>query len=199
MKDLPIGMQDFGELRTKNYLYVDKTSYLFQLTKSSKYYFLSRPRRFGKSLMISTLAELFRGNKTLFNGLWIENQWDWTKTYPVLDFRFNNASYKISGLEAFLHEELSMQAEAFKLNLREAPYPQQFEELIINLSSKHGQVVVLIDEYDKPIIDYLENISQAEANREILKNFYSILKPLDAHLRFVMLTGVSKFSQVSIF
>ena len=122
----------------------------------------------------------------------------------MLDFRLNNASYKISGLEAFLKEELHYQAEAFWITLREAPYPNQFRELITKLSQQHSQVVVLLDEYDKPILDYLDDIEQAKANREVLKNFYSVLKPLDPHLRFVLLTGVSKFSgsplgRVSIF
>ena len=199
MKKLPIGLQDFGELRRNGFLYVDKTELIHQLATEGKYYFLSRPRRFGKSLLVSTLAELFRGHQTLFEGLWIHDHWDWGQTHPVLDFRFNNASYKISGLEAFLKNELYYQAEAFQITLREAPYPNQFRELITKLSQQHGRVVVLIDEYDKPILDYLDDIEQAKANREVLKNFFSVLKLLDPHLRFVLLTGVSKFSRVSIF
>ena len=199
MKKLPIGLQDFGELRRNDFLYVDKTELIHQLATEGKYYFLSRPRRFGKSLLVSTLAELFRGHQTLFEGLWIHDHWDWGQTCPVLDFRFNNASYKISGLEAFLKNELYYQAEAFQITLREAPYPNQFRELITKISREHGRVVILIDEYDKPILDYLDDIKQAKANREVLKNFFSVLKPLDPHLRLVLLTGVSKFSRVSIF
>ena len=204
MKKLPIGLQDFGELRRGDFLYVDKTELLYQLATGSKYYFLSRPRRFGKSLLISTLSELFQGNQTLFEGLWIHDRWDWSKTYPVLDFRFNKSGYKISGLEAFLYEELADRAQAHGITLKKSSYPAQLEELIVALARKHNQVVVLIDEYDKPILDYLHDVEQAKAHREVLKNFYSVLKPLDPHLRFVLLTGVSKFSgsppgRVSIF
>ncbi|MDX2305420.1 MAG: AAA family ATPase, partial [Microscillaceae bacterium] len=199
MMKLPIGIQDFQELRRGDYLYVDKTQYIHHLVTENKYYFLSRPRRFGKSLLVSTLKELFEGNQELFKGLWIENHWDWTQKNPVLDFRFNNASYKISGLEAFLKDILRIQSEEHQITLRDAPYPSQLEELIKSISQKYGKVVVLIDEYDKPILDYLHDIPQAAANRDILKNFYSVLKPLDPHLRLVLLTGVSKFSRVSIF
>lgn len=199
MMKLPIGIQDFAKLRSEGYLYVDKTEFIYHLATEAGYYFLSRPRRFGKSLLVSTLKELFEGNQELFKGLWIENHWDWTQKNPVLDFRFNNASYKISGLEAFLKDILRIQSEEHQITLREAPYPSQLEELIKSLSQKYGKVVVLIDEYDKPILDYLNDIPQAVANRDILKNFYSVLKPLDPHLRLVLLTGVSKFSRVSIF
>ena len=199
MKKLPIGLQDFARLREEDYLYVDKTELLYQLATGGVYYFLSRPRRFGKSLLVSTLAELFQGNQALFEGLWIHDRWDWSKTYPVLDFRFNKSSYKISGLETFLYEELADRAKTYGIILEKSSYPAQLEELIIGLSRQHGQVVVLIDEYDKPILDYLHDVEQAKAHREVLKNFYSVLKPLDPHLRFVLLTGVSKFSRVSIF
>ncbi len=181
MEKLPIGIQDFGKLREGGFVYVDKTELIYQLTQGGGYYFLSRPRRFGKSLLVSTLAELFRGHQTLFEGLWIHDRWDWSQTYAVLDFRFNNASYKISGLEAFLKNELNYQAEAFQITLREAPYPNQFRELVTKLSQQHGRVVILIDEYDKPILDYLDDIKQAKANREVLKNFFSVLKSLDPH------------------
>ena len=199
MKKLPIGLQDFARLREEDYLYVDKTELLYQLATGGVYYFLSRPRRFGKSLLVSTLAELFQGNQALFEGLWIHDRWDWNQTYPVLDFRFNKSSYKISGLETFLYEELADRAKTYDIILKKSSYPAQLEELIISLSRQHGQVVVLIDEYDKPILDYLHDVEQAKAHREVLKNFYSVLKPLDPHLRFVLLTGVSKFSRVSIF
>ena len=199
MKKLPIGLQDFGELRRGEFLYVDKTQHLYQLTTEGKYYFLSRPRRFGKSLLVSTLSELFQGNQALFEGLWIHDRWDWSKTHPVLDFRFNKSGYKVSGLETFLYEELADRAQAHGITLKKSSYPAQLEELIVGLSKQYGQVVVLIDEYDKPILDYLHDIPQAKAHREVLKNFYSVLKPLDPHLRFVLLTGVSKFSRVSIF
>ena len=199
MKKLPIGLQDFARLREEDYLYVDKTELLYQLATGGVYYFLSRPRRFGKSLLVSTLAELFQGQRELFEGLWIEDHWDWSKTYPVITLRLNQGTYKVTGLEAFLTEELRLQAEAYGLELQGTAYPSQLRHLVTTLSKQHGQVVVLIDEYDKPILDYLHDIPQAEHNREVLKNFYSVLKPLDPHLRFVLLTGVSKFSRVSIF
>ncbi len=153
---------------------------------------------------MSTLAELFRGSQELFEGLWIYDHWDWQQTYPVLDFRFNKSGYKVSGLEVFLYEELADRAAAYGITLKKSSYPAQFEELVVALAQQQERVVVLIDEYDKPILDYLDDLPQARANREILKNFYSMLKPLDPHLRFVLLTGVSKFSgsppgRVSIF
>ena len=199
MKKLPIGIQNFSELQGGDYLYVDKTELIFQLATQGKYYFLSRPRRFGKSLLVSTLSKLFQGKKELFESLWLHDQWDWSHTYPVLEFQFNKASYKVTGLENFIYEELADKANQYNIKLKKSSYPAQLEELIEKLSQKYGQVVVLIDEYDKPILDYLEDAKQAIANREILKNFYSMLKPLDPHLRLVLLTGVSKFSRVSIF
>ena len=199
MKKLPIGLQDFARLRKEDFLYVDKTELLYQLATGGVYYFLSRPRRFGKSLLVSTLSELFQGQRELFEGLWIEDHWDWSKTYPVITLRLNQGTYKVTGLEAFLTEELRLQAEAYGLELQGTAYPSQLRHLVTTLSKQYGQVVVLIDEYDKPILDYLHDIPQAEHHREVLKNFYSVLKPLDPHLRFVLLTGVSKFSRVSIF
>jgi hypothetical protein len=199
MKKLPIGLQDFGNLRTGGYLYVDKTDLIHRLVTQGKYYFLSRPRRFGKSLLVSTISELYKGNKSIFGGLWIYDHWDWNKTNPVLDFRFNQGDYRIIGLEAFLYEELARKAEQFNIKLTASSYSGQFAELITKLSQSVGKVVVLIDEYDKPILDYLEEEEKAKTHRDILKNFYSVLKPLDPHLKFVFLTGVSKFSRVSIF
>ncbi|MGB0523861.1 MAG: AAA family ATPase [Flammeovirgaceae bacterium] len=199
MKKLPIGIQDFRELRKKELLYVDKTPLLHTLVHTAKYFFLSRPRRFGKSLLLSTLAELFKGNKAIFQGLWIENQWEWTTTNPVIELRFNEAAYKYIGLGADILRRLREQAKLYQIELEADNYVLAFREFILALSAKFGQVVVLIDEYDKPIIDFLHDIPQAEENREVLKNFYSVLKPLDAHIRFVFITGVSKFSRVSIF
>ena len=200
MQKLPIGIQKFKKLRENNFLYIDKTEHIHQLTNSGGgYYFLSRPRRFGKSLLVSTIEELFRGQSKLFKGLWIENHWNWKKKHPIIDLHFNKASYKVAGLESFIVTELRRIAETYGFTLKETSYPSQLEDLIVKLSNKYGPVVLLVDEYDKPIIDYLEDASQAMANREILKNLYSVLKPLDEHLRFVLVTGVSKFSRVSIF
>ena len=198
MKKLPIGIQSFSELRKAGYLYVDKTDLIFQLATQGKYYFLSRPRRFGKSLLVSTLSHLFQGNKELFEGLWIYDQWDW-QTLPVIHLSFNNFGYKELGLEKALTQRLEKIANSFGISLSEEVNSLRFKELIEELHKLRGQVVVLIDEYDKPILDYLDDVPKAEAHRELLKSFYSILKDADPHLRLVLLTGVSKFSRVSIF
>jgi hypothetical protein len=199
MKKLPIGIQDFSKLRQGEFLYVDKTDLIYELTQGGGYYFLSRPRRFGKSLLLSTLSELFQGKKELFEGLWIYDQWDWQKTNPVIHLSFTNLGYKEIGLEKALSLRLDKVAASFGITLSEEANSLRFKELIEELHKSMGQVVVLIDEYDKPILDYLDDVPQAQAHREILKTFYSILKDADPHLRLVLLTGVSKFSRVSIF
>ena len=195
---LPIGIQSFREIRTNQLLYVDKTEAIFRLTESGKYFFLSRPRRFGKSLTLSTLKELFTGQKELFDGLWIQDRWDWTQTHPVIHIPFSSIGYKTMGLETALNKILDKEASRFGLKLTSNDYDQKFKELIEKLSQK-DKVVVLIDEYDKPIIDYLDDLLQAKAHQQILKSFYSILKDSDDYIRFLMITGVSKFSKVSIF
>ncbi len=200
MQKLPIGIQNFPELRTGGYLYVDKTKDIHKLVVSGKYYFLSRPRRFGKSLLVSTMKELFSGNRELFTGLWIEDRWDWSKTNPVLHIPFAQLDYKTNGLDVELQKHIQDVAHSYGIGLRDGSLKNQFGELLKLLAETKGQVVLLIDEYDKPIIDYLgKEIEQAKANREILKNFYSIIKDSDPHLRLVFITGVSKFSKVSIF
>jgi len=199
MQKLPIGLQDFRELRTRNFLYVDKTRLIHQLTLHGKYFFLSRPRRFGKSLLVSTITELFKGSQTLFKDLWIEKEWDWNQTFPIIDIKLNEASYQYIGLENDLKRRLKDVAKSYGVQLQEENYILCFRELILVLSERFGQVVVLIDEYDKPIIDYLDDIPKAEENRNILKGLYSVLKPLDFHLKMVFITGVSKFSRTSIF
>ncbi len=200
MQKLPIGIQDFSELRSGGYLYVDKTRDIHKLVTSGKYYFLSRPRRFGKSLLVSTMKELFSGSKELFEGLWIEDQWDWDETNPILHIPFSSIGYKSLGLERALHEFLDDVSQEHDLGVEEEALEKKFSEVLKRLSAKHNRVVLLMDEYDKPIIDYLgREIEQAKANREVLKKFYSIIKDSDPHLRLVFITGVSKFSKVSIF
>lgn len=201
-KFLPIEIQYFNEMHEGNYIYVDKTKYIFHLAeKLAAPYFLSRPRRFGKSLIVSTLKELFSGRKDLFKGLWIENKWDWTKTNPVIHLSFDGIDYKKLGLEAALQYTLQEAAKQYKITLDAPSLTLNFRQLIEKIFVKHGRVVVLIDEYDKPIIDYLEKdqYQQAKDNQEIMKNFYSVLKPLSNRLRLLFITGVSKFSKVSIF
>lgn len=197
MKKLPIGIQDFRKLRKGDYLYVDKTEFIFNLISAGEYYFLSRPRRFGKSLLVSTLREIFLGNKDLFKGLWIEERHDW-QPGPVIHIAFNNLDYRNLGLESVISEYLQKVADAYDCKVQGRSTKQIFQSLIEELS-KQGKVVLLIDEYDKPIIDYLDDLPKAQENRDILKNFYSIIKEADRYLRFVFITGVSKFSKVSIF
>ncbi|MBI4645559.1 MAG: AAA family ATPase [Bacteroidia bacterium] len=196
MKRLPINRQEFSELINDNCIYVDKTEYIYQLLEH-KYYFLSRPRRFGKSLLVNTLKEIFLSNKELFKGLWIYDKIEWRK-YPVIKISFANISHKTLGLEKAIHNELNDIAKEYNIKFSKQDYPLKFKELIRKLANKE-KVVVLIDEYDKPIIDYIDDIEKAEKNREILKNFYSIVKDSDSYLRFFFVTGVSKFSKVSIF
>ncbi len=199
MQPLPLGIQSFSTIREEGWLYVDKTQHLYDLVTTGKYYFLSRPRRFGKSLMVSTLSALFSGQKELFQGLWVYPHWQWQQAYPVITFYFNSADYKIMGLEAFLRQELQRQAQRFNIELTAQQYPGMLQQLIEGVYQRAGKVVLLVDEYDKPIIDFLDDLPTAEQNREVLKRFYSVLKPLDYNLKFVLLTGVSKFSRVSIF
>lgn len=201
MKNLPIGIQTLTQIREKNCVYVDKTPLVYQMVSEGKYYFLSRPRRFGKSLLVSTLKELFEGNKAVFEGLWIENQWDWTKIHPVLHFSFDKMGYGETGLLAVLKSEIEDRASFFGISLEKSDIKGQFSELLQKLFKKHGKVVLLVDEYDKPIIDFLEDhtLEMAKANRDVLRDFYGILKSADEQLELVFITGISKFSKVSIF
>jgi hypothetical protein len=201
MKNLPIGIQTLTQIQEKNCVYVDKTPLVYKMVSEGKYYFLSRPRRFGKSLLVSTLKELFEGNKGVFEGLWIENQWNWTKIHPVLHFSFDKMGYGETGLLPQLKSEINDRANSFGITLEKADIKGQFSELLKKLSAKHGKVVLLIDEYDKPIIDFLEDhtLELAKANRDTLRDFYGILKSADEQLELVFITGISKFSKVSIF
>jgi hypothetical protein len=201
MKNLPIGIQTLTQIRAKNCVYVDKTQLVHRLVTTGTYYFLSRPRRFGKSLLISTFKELYEGNKVLFDGLWIENNWDWSKISPVVHFSFDAMGYKQVGLEVAITKELKNWAKHHKVRLTETTYKLQFKELLEKVSQKHGKVVLLVDEYDKPIIDFLEKheLDQAKFNRDILREFYGIVKNADKMLEFVFITGISKFSKVSLF
>ncbi len=201
MKNLPIGIQTLTEIRGRNCVYVDKTQLIHQLVTTGKYYFLSRPRRFGKSLLISTFKELYLGNKAVFEGLWIENNWDWSKKNPVLHFSFDAMSYNQLGLEGAIIYELKQWAKHYKVRLTATDYKAQLNELIQKIARKHGKVVLLIDEYDKPIIDFLEEgtLERGKANRDILREFYGVLKNADELLEFIFITGISKFSKISIF
>ena len=200
MKKLGLGIQAFADFTTHNFIYVDKTEQIYKLIDDGKYYFLSRPRRFGKSLLVDTIKELFSGNKAVFKECWVYDQWNWEKTHPVIKLSFAEINYRKHGLEKALELALTRLAESHQIALTTESYGEQFLELIAALG-KETPVAVLIDEYDKPIIDYLEQseFEQALKNREILKTFYAGVKDQDQYLRFFFLTGVSKFSRVSIF
>ena len=197
-RKLALGHQEFSEVIGNNCIYVDKTETIYKLVTEGTYYFLSRPRRFGKSLIANTIKELHLGSKELFKGLWIYDKWDWEKTYPVIKMSFSKIDYEKLGLEVAIDDMLEDIAVEYNIALTKKTNGTKFEELIIKLST-NGQVVIIIDEYDKPIIDYMDNLTQAEKNRKILKNFYSVLKDSDKYIKLLFITGVSKFSQVSIF
>ena len=200
MKKLPIGIHTFPELIQGGYLYVDKTTYIHDLIDLGKFYFLSRPRRFGKSLLVSTLKEIFLGHQDLFQGLFIYDKIDWTP-HPVIHLDCSQIDHSTpEALQQGLLDFLGAVNAEHQLSVEASGFRWYFSQIIETLAKKYeNNVVVLIDEYDKPIIDHLDNIDLARKNWEILKNFYGTLKGSDAHLKFVLLTGVSKFSQVSIF
>jgi hypothetical protein len=200
MQKYPIGIQDFGEIINGGYVYIDKTEYIYNLVTRGKPYFLSRPRRFGKSLLVSTLDELFKGNKGLFKDTYIYDKWDWEQTNPVIRISFSNIGENNIGLVSAIYKELDNIAKKYKIVSEQESFDLKFKEIIQNLSLKFGKVVILIDEYDKSIIDYLgDNDERAKENRAILKRFYSVLKDADADIRLLFITGISKFTKVSIF
>ena len=184
-------------------VYVDKTQFVVSLIQNigNSAFFLSRPRRFGKSMFVSTLEQVFLGKKELFKGLYIYDKIEWD-TYPVIRFSMDRIGFPNLGLEMALLKAVQTVAKDYDVHLEETSSGLAFQELLKTLSQKYQKgVVLLVDEYDKPIIQYLEdsNIQQAEANRDILKGFYGILKDNGQYLRFTFLTGVSRFSKVSIF
>jgi hypothetical protein len=200
-KKYPIGVQNFDEVRIENFLYIDKTKYALQIADEGKYFFLSRPRRFGKSLFVSTLNYLFQGKKELFKGLYIEDKWNWEQTNPVIEISFGNIDHKELGLSVAIKTELRKIAKNYGFELESYTNGAMFRELIETIFATTGRkVVILIDEYDKPIIDFLgKDLATALENQEVLKAFYAILKDADRYLKLVFITGVSKFSRVSIF
>ena len=152
-------------------------------------------------MLSNTFKELFLGNEKLFQGLWIHDKWDWSKTYPVIHLSFDAMDYQNMGLDGAIGAEMNKLSKHFGIVLTEQTYKAKFQELIEAVSKKHGKVVLLVDEYDKPIIEYLESsdLPEARKNQKIMKTFYSVLKKAEEHLRFFFITGVSKFSRVSIF
>ncbi|MBE7527654.1 MAG: ATP-binding protein [Burkholderiales bacterium] len=200
-KKLPIGIQTFREIREESYYYVDKTSFALKLAVEGKYYFLSRPRRFGKSLFLDTLAELFAGNEPLFRGLYCHDHWDWSIRYPVIRLSFGGGVVRNrEELDTKISELLRINQEVLGIRCQQSAGSVCFAELIREACRQFGQrCVVLVDEYDKPILDNIAEPETARAMREGLRNLYSVIKDNDAHIRFAFLTGVSKFSKVSIF
>jgi hypothetical protein len=199
---LPIGIQTFPKLREGGYLYVDKTREIHRLISTGNTFFLSRPRRFGKSLLISTLEAIFRGEKALFEGLYIADKIDWNERYPVIKMDWSDIKHaSAEEMEKDLLENLNDFAAEYDITLNREYAASRFAELLSALHRKTGrQAVVLVDEYDMPILDALNGPEEViDELRNFLQSFYRVLKAADEHLRFVFLTGVSKFSKVSIF
>jgi len=198
---LPIGIQTFEKIRSDDYYYVDKSSLVLDLVLQGTHYFLSRPRRFGKSLLIDTIKELFEGNEALFQDLAIHPHWDWDTKFPVIRFsfgsgNFNNPDYLPQNLMAQL-DRLETQ---FNFKSGYQTCPERFQALMQHLTEHTGKtVVVLVDEYDKPILDAIESPDIAKTNRDFLRGFYGTIKDNDTYVKFTLLTGVSKFSKVSLF
>ncbi len=201
MKNLPIGISTLSKILENNMVYVDKTEYVYRLAASSGAYFLSRPRRFGKSLLVDTFKSLFEGREELFRGLYIHDKWDWARQYPVIKVDFGGG---IQSTRQDLHYKITAQINyhrnLYEISLNEQGITNQFAELIQKLHQKFGtRVVILIDEYDKPLLDNIEKPEVQDEIRDGLRDFYSVIKEQDANVQFVFLTGVSKFSKVSIF
>lgn len=201
MKYLPIDVSSFSRMIQENYLYVDKTEYIYNLFKGgNRYYFLSRPRRFGKSLLISTLKELFSGNKELFKNLWIyTSDYQWQE-YPVIHLDFSVIDHgNVQELKENLILELKTLAQQHAIDISQAPSLGSMLKMLVVALSKKNKVVILIDEYDKPILDHIHDSTKAHEIREVLHSFYGTMKGLDEYLRAIFLTGVSRFSKTSIF
>ena len=197
----PIGIQSFENIRKEGYLYVDKTALVYQLVQTGKYYFLSRPRRFGKSLLLSTLQAYYEGKKELFEGLAMASlEKDW-KTYPVLLLDLNAQRYdSVDSLTSILNDTLCEWERLYGTQESETTLSLRFKGVIQRAAEKTGRnVVVLIDEYDKPMLQAIHNKELQSSYRNILKAFYGVLKSKDAYLQFALLTGVTKFSKVSVF
>ena len=198
---LPIGMQTFREVRERGCYYVDKTAFIRRLLDEGKHYFLSRPRRFGKSLFLDTCKELFEGKEPLFEGLAIADRWDWSVRHPVLRLSFGSGNFKERDhLPASVMAQLDAVERGTGVASGYASASNRFAHLLEALHSQAGRpVAVLVDEYDKPILDALDVPEVARANRDFLRGLYATIKDSDAHVRFSFITGVSKFSKVSLF
>ena len=198
---LPIGIQTFREIREEGCYYVDKTAYIRRLLDEGKHYFLSRPRRFGKSLFLDTCKELFEGNEALFEGLAIHDAWDWSVRHPVVRFDFGRGHFADPGaVKERVAEQLADIERRSGITAEGTTPDGRLAFLLEALHERSGRrVVVLVDEYDKPMLDALEVPEVARASRDFLRGLYAVIKSSDAHVRFSFLTGVSKFSKVSLF
>ena len=197
----PLGVQTFRKIREEDRYYVDKTGYALRLAEEGDHYFLARPRRFGKSLFVDTLKELFEGSEPLFRGLAVHEKWDWSAPHPVVRLDFGSGDFKQPG---YLQEDAAAQLAAIErredITPENASVPLRFRRLLEALHERAGRrVVVLVDEYDKPILDALDVPEIARANRDYLRGLYSVVKTGDAHVRFSFLTGISRFAKVSLF
>ncbi|WP_061547264.1 ATP-binding protein [Cylindrospermopsis raciborskii] len=201
LKNLPLGINTLSVLRENDCVYVDKTKLAYHLIRIAGRFFLSRPRRFGKSLFVDTLKEIFEGNEKLFEGLYIHDKWDWGRKFPVIKIDFADGVLKNrEELDRRILDLLRKNAERLGVSYESNDIPGKFGTLIGEAVAKYGiRAVVLVDEYDKPILDNIDNPNIAAEMREGLKNLYSVLKGQDANLQFVFMTGVTKFSKVSLF
>jgi len=201
LKKLPIGIQTFEKIREGDYLYVDKTGIIADLVERGSYYFLSRPRRFGKSLLVSTLQALFEGRKELFSGLAIHDQWDWSVKHPVIKISFGGVARNLADMKQLVRGILRSNRDRLQVNCETSLDDGVcLRELIEKAREKYGQkVVILVDEYDKLIVDNLDQVEVAKEGREVLRDLYTTIKDSDEYIRFALLTGVSKFSKVSVF
>ena len=201
LKNLPLGISTLSLLFESNGIYVDKTEYAYKLIKQPGRFFLSRPRRFGKSLFVDTLKEIFEGNQKLFEGLYIHDKWDWTRKYPVIKLDFAGGEVRNrEELDVRIINILRKNGEQLGVTFESTDLVGKFGDLIAGAALKYGQrAVVLVDEYDKPLLDNVNNPEMAKEIRSGLKNLYSVLKSQDANLQFIFMTGVTKFSKVSLF
>jgi len=201
MQKLPIGIQTFSKIRQGDYIYIDKTKEAYELISNYNYTFLARPRRFGKSLFLDTLHNIFEGKKELFEGLYIYEKWDWDTTYPVIKISWDGNVQTSDNLQRVALKSLKKNQERLGVECEDNENLSIcFLELIEKAYEKYNQqVVILIDEYDRAILDTIDNLEQSKLNREFIKGMYSVMKGADAYIKFVFLTGVSKFSKASIF
>jgi len=197
MKRLPLGKQHFELFFREDLLYVDKTPIIYKLIDGVGYYFLSRPRRFGKSLLVDILKNIFLGKQELFKGLWIHDKIDW-KVHPVIHLDFSVLEYESLGLAKALMKELDVIGKKYQVTLTNTSSKGKLKELIDKLSTT-APVAILIDEYDKPITDYITDLAKANENRETLSEFYSALKALGDKIQLLFITGIAKFSCGSLF